>query len=120
MSIVLALYLADVCSGLSVLFFLIGVVFTVGLVAFFIGFCESDDKEDEKQYGKYTILFIIGCLTCFLISIFIPSKTTLLAYAGMNLGKEISVGVQSNQTYQKLIKVLDKKLDIYLTEQEKK
>ncbi len=118
MSIVLALYLADVCCGLSVLFFLIGTVFTVGLVASFIGYCECDDKEDE--YEKYTILFTIGCLTCFLISIFIPSKTTLLAYAGMNLGKEISVEVQSNQTYQKLMKVLDKKLDIYLADQEKK
>ena len=118
MSVILALYLADVCCGLSVLFFLIGIVFTVGLVASFIGFCECDDKEDE--YEKYTILFTIGCLACFLISILIPSKTTLLAYAGMNFGKEISVGVQSNQTYQKLLKVLDKKLDIYLDEHEKK
>ena len=65
-------------------------------------------------------MFITCCLASFLITIFIPSKTTLLAYAGMNLGKEISVGVQSNQTYQKLMKVLDKKLDIYLAEQEKK
>ena len=52
--------------------------------------------------------------------VFIPSKTTMLAYTGINISKELKTEIQSSETYQKVVKILNKELDEYITKQEQR
>ena len=43
----------------------------------------------------------------------------MLAYTGINISKELKTEIQSSETYQKVIKILNKELDGYIAKQEK-
>ena len=123
MDIILALYLADVCQGLIALCLCIGIALFV--VDFFLifGMFETFEYENNNLYMKFKkglVCSIIVSLVMLFTVVFIPSKTTMLAYAGINISKELKTEIQSSETYQKVIKILNKELDGYIAKQEKR
>ena len=122
MDIILALYLADVCQGLTTLCLFIGIALFV--VDFFLVFGMFDSAEDANtdrymKFKKGLVCSIIVSLVMLFTVVFIPSKTTMLAYTGINISKELKTEIQSSETYQKVIKILNKELDGYIAKQEK-
>lgn len=121
MSIVLALYLADICDGLNGFFISVVIICTVICIICFISMLLSEDWDDKLNLKCKKALvraIVVGLITSF-IAAFIPSKTTMLTYTGISISQELSAEVHS-ETYQKLMKVLNIKLDDYIAEQEKK
>ena len=123
MDIILALYLADVFQGLTTLCLFIGIALFI--VDFFLvfGMFESADYGNNNLYMKFKkglVCSIIVSLVMLFTVVFIPSKTTMLAYTGINISKELKTEIQSSETYQKVIKILNKELDAYLAKQEKR
>ena len=122
MDIILALYLADICQGLNTLCLFIGIALFV--VDFFLAFGMYDSAEyrDTDRYIKFKkglVCSIIVSLIMLFTVVFIPSKTTMLAYTGINISKELKTEIQSSETYQKVVKILNKELDEYITKSEK-
>ena len=122
MDIILALYLADICQGLNTLCLFIGIALFV--VDFFLVFGMFDSYEDVNtdrymKFKKGLVCSIIVSLVMLFTVVFIPSKTTILAYTGINISKELKTEIQSSETYQKVIKILNKELDEYITKSEK-
>ena len=123
MDIILALYLADICQGLTALCLFIGI--TLFVVDFFLAFGMYDSAEygDTDRYIKFKkglVCSIIVSLVMLFTVVFIPSKTTMLAYTGINISKELKTEIQSSETYQKVVKILNKELDEYITKQEQR
>lgn len=123
MDIILALYLADVCQGLNTLCLFIG--FALFVVDFFLIFGMFDSAEDVNtdrymKFKKGLVCSIIVSLVMLFTVVFIPSKTTMLAYTGINISKELKTDIQSSETYQKVIKILNKELDGYIAKQEQR
>ena len=123
MDIILALYLADVFQGLTTLCLFIGIALFV--VDFFLifGIFEAADYGNNNLHMKFKkglVCSIIVSLVMLFTVVFIPSKTTMLAYTGINISKELKTEIQSSETYQKVIKILNKELDAYLAKQEKR
>ena len=122
MDIILALYLADVCQGLTTLCLFLSIALFV--VDFFLVFGMFDSAEDANtdrymKFKKGLVCSIIVSLVMLFTVVFIPSKTTMLAYTGINISKELKTEIQSSETYQKVIKILNKELDGYIAKQEK-
>lgn len=120
MSIILALYLADVCEGLFCFFLGLGFVFMALSVVCGIGVYVMDYGEEVDKKIAGLVYTVVACIISFFITVFIPSKTTMLAYTGISISKELKAEVQTSETYQKLMKVLNIKLDDYIAEKEKK
>ena len=123
MDIILALYLADVCQGLITLCLCIGI--TLFVVDFFLIFGMFDNAEygNTNRYMKFKkglVCSIIVSLVMLFTVVFIPSKTTMLAYTGINISKELKTEIQSSETYQKVVKILNKELDSYIAKQEQR
>ena len=123
MDIILALYLADVCQGLSTLCLFISIALFV--IDFFLvfGMFETFEYGNTNRYymkfKKGLVCSIIVSLVMLFTVVFIPSKTTMLAYTGINISKELKTEIQSSETYQKVVKILNKELDEYITKSEK-
>ena len=103
MDIILALYLVDICQGLNTLCLFIGIALFV--VDFFLAFGMYDSAEygDTDRYIKFKkglVCSIIVSLVMLFTVVFIPSKTTMLAYTGINISKELKTEIQSSETYQ--------------------
>ena len=123
MDIILALYLADVCQGLSTLCLFISIALFV--IDFFLvfGLFETSEYGNNNLYMKFKkglVCSIIVSLVMLFIVVFIPSKTTMLAYTGISISKELKTEIQSSETYQKVVKILNKELDEYITKQEQR
>ena len=122
MDIILALYLTDVFQGLTTLCLFIGIALFV--VDFFLvfGMFENADYGNNNLYMKFKkglVCSIIVSLVMLFTVVFIPSKTTMLAYTGISISKELKTEIQSSETYQKVVKTLNKELDEYITKSEK-
>lgn len=123
MGIVLILYLADICSSLSVLCTIIDIILVGGLVLCLCGLIDTvkRDADDEfNQLKKWVIGFFISTVLMSLLLVLIPSRTTLLTYAGINISTELKTEIQSSETYQKVLQVLNKELDGYIAKQEER
>ena len=123
MNIILALYLADICQGLTTLCLCIGI--GLFIVDFFLvfGILETSEYGNNNLYMKFKkglVCSIIVSLVMLFTVVFIPSKTTMLAYTGISISKELKTEIQSSETYQKVIKILNKELDGYIAKQEKR
>ena len=123
MDIILALYLADVCQGLTTLCLVIGIALFV--VDFFLvfGMLETSEYENNNLYMKFKkglVCSIIVSLVMLFTAVFIPSKTTMLAYTGISISKELKTEIQTSETYLKVVKILNKELDEYITKQEQR
>ena len=78
------------------------------------------DADDEfNQLKKWCIGFLISTVLMSFILVLIPSRTTLLTYAGINISTELKTEIQSSETYKKVLQVLNKELDGYIAKQEK-
>ena len=122
MSIVLILYLADICNGLSTLCTIIDIILVGFLVMCLCGLIDTvkHDADDEfNQLKKWFIVSLISTALVSIILVLIPSRTTLLTYAGINISTELKTEIQSSETYQKVLQVLNKELDGYIAKQEK-
>ena len=123
MSTVLILYLADICNGLSILCTIIDIILFGFLVMCLCGLIDTvnhDADDDEfNQLKKWFIVSLISTVLMSLIVVLIPSRTTLLTYAGINISTELKTEIQSSETYQKVLQVLNKELDGYIAKQEK-
>jgi len=123
MDIILALYLADVCQGLTTLCLCIGIgLFVVDFFLVF-GMLETSEYGSTNHYMKFKkglVCSIIVSLVMLFTVVFIPSKTTMLAYTGINISKELKTEIQTSETYQKVVKILNKELDSYIAKQEKR
>lgn len=122
MSIILILYLADICEGLYRFFLGLGFAFIFLSIVCGIGVIINMEYEEElaKKLAGKLVYTVVGCTVSFFITVFIPSKTTMLAYTGISVSKELKAEIQSSDIYQKVEKVLNDKLDSYIAEQEKK
>ena len=123
MDIILALYLADVCQGLTTLCLFISIALFVADFFLVFGMFETFEYENNNFYMKFKkglVCSIIVSLVMLFAVVFIPSKTTMLAYTGISISKELKTEIQSSETYQKVIKILNKELDGYIAKQEKR
>ena len=124
MDIILALYLADVCQGLTTLCLCIGIgLFVVDFFLVFGMFETAEYGNTNRYYMKFKkglVCSIIVSLVMLFTVVFIPSKTTMLAYTGISIGKELKTEIQSSETYQKVVKILNKELDGYIAKQEQR
>ena len=123
MDIILALYLADVCQGLTTLCLFIGIALFVADFFLVFGMLETADYGNNNLYMKFKkglVCSIIVSLVMLFTVVFIPSKTTMLAYTGISIGKELKTEIQSSETYQKVVKILNKELDGYIAKQEQR
>lgn len=113
MTIPLILYFADVLDVIKALLFVVisisaaGIILTI-FAKIMITF-DGDEQEKEKLplLNKFLKYFIIPCVVATTLQIFTPSKTTLYVYAGM----QTVTAVSSNPTLEKIVKVVNKKLD---------
>ena len=122
MSIVLILYLADICNGLSTLCTFIDIILIAGLALCFgdlVDTVQRDADDEFNQLKKWVICFLKSTILKSFIVVLIPSRTTLLTYAGINISTELKTEIQSSKTYQKVLQVLNKELDGYIAKQEK-
>ena len=124
MDIILALYLADVCQGLTTLCLFIGIaLFVVDFFLVFGMFETAEYGNTNRYYMKFKkglVCSIIVSLVMLFTVVFIPSKTTMLAYTGINISKELKTEIQTSETYQKVVKILNKELDGYIAKQEQR
>ena len=122
MSTVLILYLADICNGLSTLCTIIDIIL-IGILAMclcaLIDTVKRDADDEFNQLKNWFIVFLISTALVSIILVLIPSRTTLLTYAGINISTELKTEIQSSETYQKVLQVLNKELDGYIAKQEK-
>lgn len=113
MTIPLILYFADVLDTLKALLFAVISISAAGIVLFIFRkimiIFDGDEQEKEKLplLNKFLKYFIIPCVVATTLQIFTPSKTTLYIYAGM----QTVTAVSSNPTLEKIVKVVNKKLD---------
>lgn len=113
MTIPLILYFADVLDALNTLLFAVisisaaGIVLTIfrKIMITFDG--NKQEKEKLPLLNKFLKYFIIPCAVTTTLQIFTPSKTTLYVYAGM----QTVTAVSSNPTLERIVKVVNKKLD---------
>ena len=109
----LILYFADVLDVLKTLLFAVISISAAGIVLAIFGkimiVFDGDEQEKEKLplLNKFLKYFIIPCVVATTLQIFTPSKTTLYIYAGM----QTVTAVSSNPTLEKIVKVVNKKLD---------
>lgn len=118
------LYLADIVKGLN---FVLGIVlFILGLLALiFIIFTliclenndfECTNKIFKRYYKKYFFMLIFSVL----IFCFMPSKNTVYIATGLVTSQKVIQHVYNNPLYEKSLKLLEKKIDVALSEKQDK
>ena len=119
MSIVALLYFTDVlCSlecfstGIAVTACLLGGI-SVALVLF------GDENFPDFIYTRVKRFFKF-CVVTFVLSgtliVFIPSKTTMVTWIGINTLQTVKSEVQNTELYNKVMKLLNKKVDELMKE----
>lgn len=119
MSIVALLYFTDVLYSLGC--FSIGIAVTScilggisgGLVLF------GDEDFPDLIYTRVKRFFKF-CVVTFVLSgtliVFIPSKTTMVTWIGINTLQTVKSEVQNTELYNKVMKLLNKKVDELMKE----
>lgn len=119
MSIIALLYITDVLYSLEC--FSIGIAVTAcilggisGVLALF-----GDENYPDFIYAKVKKFFKF-CVVTFVLSgtliIFIPSKTTMVTWIGINTLQTVKSEVQNTELYNKVMKLLNKKVDELMKE----
>lgn len=119
MSIITLLYITDVLSSLKC--FLMGFVIFSGIFGVLSGFISLVGKDDlcEETYKQVKRL----CKSCFItfaisgtLVTFVPSKTTMVTWIGVNTLQTVKTDVTNTELYNKVMKLLNKKVDEFLEE----
>ena len=119
MSIVALLYFTDVLCSLKC--FLIGIAVTACLLGGISGVIALFGDEDfpDLNYTKVKKFFKF-CVVTFVLSgtliVFIPSKTTMVTWIGINTLQTVKSEVQNTELYNKVMKLLNKKVDELMKE----
>lgn len=122
-NLALYLYCAEIVSKLNVFFnicsFISAIVIAFNSLFKGIIFTEGDENDKKKYYPlatkiyKYSIpTFVIGIL----ISIAAPSKTVMYSWIGLGAVKDVQTAVIDNPTFDKVNRLVNKKLDELLKE----
>ena len=119
MSIVALLYFTDVLYSLEC--FSIGIVITSCLLGGISGAIAVFGDEDfpDLDYAKLKKFFKFCVVTIVLsgtLIIFIPSKTTMVTWIGINTLQTVKSEVQNTELYNKVMKLLNKKVDELMEE----
>lgn len=106
MSLVMLLYIANIADGVKGFLCCIGGVATLfGFVGTMILFFEQDGKF------KHTLcLSLVGLTMCF-TAIFIPNEKTIYVMAAASYGKELSEKPEVKQIGNKILDLINDKLD---------
>lgn len=119
MELALLVWFAGVAQGLSGAFtfvgFLLSFLSIAGYVFWNIVNMVGDIKTPPPK-KRYAIPVIFLCLSMWIIGLLIPNQKTIYMAAGAYMGQKV---VQS-ETADKVVKILNSKLDEYLAEIEEK
>lgn len=122
-NLALYLYCAEIVSKLDAFFTICSFISAV-IIAFNTFFkvtvLTEGDEDDKKKYYpllkkiyKYSIpTFVIGVL----ISIAVPSKIVMYSWIGLGAVKDVQTAVIDNPTFDKVNRLVNKKLDELLKE----
>lgn len=119
MSIIALLYITDVLYSLEC--FSIGIAVTScilgGISCVLVIF--GDEDFPDFIYTKVKKFFKF-CVVTFVLSgiliVFIPSKTTMVTWIGINTLQTVKSEVQNTELYNKVMKLLNKKVDELMKE----
>lgn len=118
MSIITLLYLSDMFSTAKA--FLIALAVVSGVASAFIGFAiiadgfdldDTDTKHVSKQVSKFLKPVLVLFLVFVSLATFIPSKSTMVTWIGLNSAQTIHSEIKDTELYNKTMKVLNIKLD---------
>lgn len=119
MSIVALLYFTDVlCSLRSFLLCIVITSCLLGGISGVISLFGNEDFPDLdyakiKKFFKFCVVTIVFSGT---LIIFIPSKTTMVTWIGINTLQTVKSEVQNTELYNKVMKLLNKKVDELMEE----
>jgi hypothetical protein len=109
MSLVLALYLADVAGGLGAFAVFFTIVFFVASAAFLVHHLDTGSKDlKSKRRSQYSLL---AALVCSAIAIVTPSKETAYLMIGAQAAENIAASPQAKELTDKIFTVISGKLD---------
>lgn len=122
-NLALYLYCAEIVSNLHIFFSVCVAISTIAIVVnsvFKVVIFSDGYEADKKKYYplftkiyKYSIpTFVIGIL----ISIAAPSKTVMYSWIGLGAVKDVQAAVIDNPTFDKVNRLVNKKLDELLKE----
>ena len=110
------LYLIEILGNSIWFFGLVSIILTF-IVAFYYGYCIDEDIKVNARRIKALIASAIFCIS---ITILMPSKKFMYTVLGIN---ETLDFIQNNEEAKKIssktLQLINKKLDNYLTEEEK-
>lgn len=125
-NLALALYFAELISGLKTFFCvciaIAGLTIIFNSVCKVMVFIDGYKEETEKYYPifakvyKYAIpTFVFGIL----FAIVVPSKTVMYSYIGLKAASDVKEAVITSPTFEKIDRLVNKKLDELLGEDKK-
>lgn len=133
-SIVLALYIADLCSSIRFCMGLVALLSLIGLLACIICFIFlridrignielRNTRRIIRRLEKFWLYWskVIGVIlaVAVLVTTAIPSDRTLYAYIGIEATQTIAKQVADSPRMQKVLDLVDTKLDEVLKEKQK-
>lgn len=116
-SLIILLYLADVCYGIHVacitVFIIIGLILCVGVLALmFYSDCYGDeDKEKLLSWKKYVKNTVIAGVIAGIILALTPSQKTVYMIAGSVVVSQTVNEVISSDLYKRIYNIINDKLD---------
>ena len=125
-NLALALYFAELISGLKTLF-CAGIAVTVMAIVLnsickIMVFVDGYENDQKKYYPliakvyKYSVPTFVFCL---LATIAVPSKTVMYSYIGIKAATDVKAAVITSPTFDKIDRLVNKKLDELLDEGKK-
>ena len=117
MELALLVWFAGISEGLRLAMVVVGFIVTAIVVVGYsiwniVYAADSDTPKPPKK--RYAIPTISLCVIMWIVGLVIPDQKTVYMATGAYLGQEV---VQS-ETVNKIIKIMNNKLDIYLKETE--
>ncbi len=122
MSAALIIYLADIAQGVGIFLFFIMIVSllaTVIALAFWKETYGETDKEDHEKSKWFLRRSFAVFLLASMLGIMIPSKSTIYLIAGAKISQDIITAPETKEIGNKLLKVINSKLDEQLKEKTK-
>jgi len=115
MDLITVIYLADVVGGVTKLLLYITTLSFLASCAFGIGVLYDTGIKIKTYFAILVFSIIIGIIT-----VAIPSKQAIYMMAGAKVVQDISKDPRTQQTMDKIYKIIDNKLDEQLNEGENK
>lgn len=120
MSIVLLVYLASIVNDVRSASGSIAVFLAIGWIVYYAFICmhntsyltKKEDKKEAKHLKKVVALFVFLSS----VSVFTPTEKTIYLMAGASIAQDIANSPKTAATLDKVYKIVDKKLDEYLSE----